>query len=111
MAADVSVYVDVEAVSACASDLRNVNKTLSDKLENIERIMTGVQNETTYSTDASRELVEKFKTMSSTRFPEFKEVVESYAKFLDNVADTHKNLVTAQTQQVQSSVEGLPPRG
>lgn len=110
MAANVSVFVDTGAVRQSAGDLRNVNNSLTEKLDNIGSIMEGVQSETTFSTEASKDLVQKFKTLSSTRFPEFKEVVESYAKFLDTVAETHENIEQSQKVRVESQVEGLPTR-
>lgn len=89
----VDVYVDFQKVRSSARTLRNANTKLTDTLNEIRKVMESVDSQDTFSTEASTAMVEKFKSMSDKRIPEFREVVEEYARFLDTVADTHEKLV------------------
>lgn len=105
--AQTSVYVDTAKVRSSATTLRNANTKLTEKLEAIRSIMKNINSESTYSTPASIECAEKFEKMASKRVPEFNEIVESYAKFLDDVATTHDSLVSTTSSNLESSVEAF----
>ncbi len=100
-------YVDTGKVRSSATTLRNANTTLTDKLEAIRKTMKSIDSQDTYSTEASTALVEKFEAMANKRIPEFNTVVEDYAKFLDNVADTHEKLVQTHKGNVEGTIEPL----
>lgn len=101
----VSVYVNTQAVRSSASTLRNANTKLRTKLEEAQSIINSINTEEVYKTPSSDQLAQQFMTMANKRFPEFEEIVESYAKALDDVAETHDNLVNAIDQNRQASVE------
>lgn len=107
MAANVSVFVDPAKIRSSVSSLRNTNNKLTEKLENVRSIMKSTNNESTYSSDASEALIEKFERMANKRIPEFNSIVEDYAKALDNVAETHENLVAVTKTNLESSVEEM----
>lgn len=100
-----SVYVDTQKVRNSASTLRNANTKLRTKLEEAQSVINSVNTEEVYKTPASDEMAQKFITMANKRFPEFEEIVESYAKALDDVAETHDNLVNSTVLNLESSVE------
>lgn len=87
------VYIDFNKVRASAGTLRNANTKLTDKLSEIRKVMESVDSQDTFSTAASTAMVDKFKSMTDKRIPEFRDIVEEYAKFLDDVADSHEKLV------------------
>ncbi len=101
------IYVDTSKVRSSAQTLRNANTKLTDKLEEIRKTMKSVDSQDTYSTEASTALVEKFEAMASKRIPEFNTVVEDYAKFLDNVADSHEKLVDVHGGNAEATIEKL----
>lgn len=100
-----SVYVDTQKVRNSASTLRNANTKLRTKLEEAKSIINSINTDEVYKTIASEQMDQRFITMANKRFPEFEEIVESYAKALDNVAETHDNLVNATVANLESSVE------
>lgn len=102
-----SVYVDTQKVRSSATTLRNANAKLRQKLEEAQGYINAINTEEVYKTPASDELAQKFTTMATKRFPEFETIVENYAKFLDEVADTHDNLVNATSANLESSVESF----
>lgn len=102
-----SVYVDTQKVRSSASTLRNANTKLRTKLEEAQSIINAINTDEVYKTPASEELADKFRTMATKRFPEFENIVENYAKYLDDVAETHDNLVQSTSANLESSVEAF----
>lgn len=101
------VYVNTPKVRSSAQVLRNANTKLTEKLEAIRKVMHSVNDESTYCSPASMEAAEKFERMATKRIPEFQNIVEEYAKFLDTVAESHDKLVNVESQHLESTVEPM----
>lgn len=102
-----SVYVDTQKVRSSASTLRNANTKLRQKLEEAQTYIKSINTEEVYKTPASDRMAQQFISMATKRFPEFETIVENYAKFLDEVAETHDNLVNVEIANLESSVESF----
>ena len=69
-----------------------VNSTLDQKLTEINKSMNDL--EATWKSDAASDIRAAMNALKP-RFEEYKSVVESYAKFLDNTAQNYENTETA----------------
>lgn len=102
-----AVYIDTQKVRGSAQSLRNTNTKLRTKLEEIRGLVDMINTDEVYKSPASDRLEEKFTNMANKRFPEFESIVENYAKHLDDVAETHENLVKSEIANVDSAIDSL----
>lgn len=89
-----SIKVSTQVLKETASKVRNINAKLDEKLATINKNMNDL--EASWSSDAGRDIRANMNALKP-RFEEYKNVVESYAKFLDTTAATYEQ--TEQTIQ------------
>lgn len=74
-------------VTKTASQLRSFNQTLNERLNEIKKDMNALAQY--WDSDASSSIRSNFNALQP-RFEEYRQVVDNYAKFLDNTV-THYN--------------------
>lgn len=86
-----SIRISTEVLVNTASKVRDINKTMDDKLAEINKNMNDL--EATWQSDAARDIRAAMNALKP-RFEEYKNVVESYAKFLVNTAEHYETIET-----------------
>lgn len=89
MATIEGIKITLGEVSKTASTIRSLNQSLDSKLVDMQNQVTQLSN--TWQSDASNTIVAKMKGMSG-RFEEYKNVIESYAKFLDQTVTQYDSV-------------------
>jgi WXG100 family type VII secretion target len=74
------IKVSLGEVSKTAGSIRTINTSLSARLEEIKKEMNALSS--TWQSDAANTIRNNFNALAP-RFEEYKNIVESYAKFLD----------------------------
>ncbi|MDQ0194707.1 pore-forming ESAT-6 family protein [Paenibacillus wynnii] len=82
------INISLPEVSNTAGTLRSINESLSARLQEIKNEMNGLA--ATWQSEASNTIREKFKGMEP-RFEEYKNVITSYATFLDNTVKGYES--------------------
>ena len=77
------IKITFQEVRAKATQLRGYNETLTSTLTNIKNAINNLESQ--WTSDTSDTIRAKITAMQP-KFDRYKEVVESYAKFLDNTA-------------------------
>lgn len=77
------IKITFEEVRMKAKQLRGYNSTLTETLNNIKQTINNLESQ--WTSDTSDTIRAKITGMQP-KFDTYKEVVESYAKFLDNTA-------------------------
>lgn len=80
--------ITTEEVTATASTIRSLNVSLNEKLENIRTQMNNLQS--TWQSEGGTVIVESINE-KRTAFENYHEVVDSYAKFLDNTVQAYES--------------------
>lgn len=89
------IKISTQTLLDTASKVRNINATLTEKLKEINTTMQNL--ETDWRSDAATDIRAAMQSLNP-RFEEYNAVVESYAKFLDNTAQSYETTEnTAQT--------------
>ncbi|MCM3585267.1 pore-forming ESAT-6 family protein [Mesobacillus maritimus] len=91
MAAE-GIKISLNEVSATASQIRNLNQNLAARLDDMKREMNNLSS--TWNSDASNTIRGNFNALQP-KFENFREIVESYAKFLDQTVDSYNATETA----------------
>lgn len=86
-----SIQVTTQVLVDTASTVRSLNTTLDDKLKEINKNMNDL--EATWKSDAATDIRAAMNALNP-RFEEYKNVVESYAKFLVNTAQNYDTTET-----------------
>lgn len=86
------IKISLNEVSATANTIRTLNQQLTAKLEEIKAQMNGLA--TTWQSDASETIRARFNALQP-RFEEYREVVDSYARFLDETVQAYDVAETA----------------
>lgn len=86
MATD-SIKISTQVLLDTAVDVRNCNRNMDQKLADINKAMNDL--EATWKSDAATDIRAAMNALKP-RFEEYKNVVESYAKFLDNTARSYE---------------------
>lgn len=81
-----SIQVSTQVLVDTAEKVRSINNTLDQKLNDINKSMNDL--EATWKSDAAADIRAAMNAMRP-RFEEYKTVVESYAKFLVNTAQSY----------------------
>lgn len=81
------VKITFEEVRAKSSQIRNYNETLTTTLNSIKSAINALEAE--WTSDTSDTIRAKITAMQP-KFDSYKEVVESYAKFLDNTSTQYE---------------------
>ncbi|MEH7235827.1 pore-forming ESAT-6 family protein [Bacillus sp. JJ1562] len=91
MAVD-GIKISLGEVSKTAGQIRNLNQQLATALEDIKKEMNGLA--ATWNSDASNTIRGNFNALAP-RFEEYRQVIDSYAKFLDNTVTNYNAAETA----------------
>jgi len=93
-----SILISTQVLIDTATKVRNINSTLDTKLAEINKNMNDL--EATWKSDAGSDIRAAMNALKP-RFEEYKNVVESYAKFLNTTAQNYES--TEQTIQSNAS--------
>ena len=85
------ISISLGEVTRTAGTIRTLNASLTARLEEIKNEMNAL--ESTWSSDASNSIRSNFNKFAP-RFEQFREVVESYALFLDNTVTNYDTTET-----------------
>lgn len=83
-----SIKISTQVLVDTADKVRTINKNLDDRLAEINSSMNAL--EATWKSDAATDIRKAMNDMKP-RFEEYKNVVESYAKFLVNTAQSYES--------------------
>ena len=86
-----TIQISTQALKDSAEKIRRINKALDQKLTDINKCMNDL--ESTWKSDAASDIRAAMNALKP-RFEEYKDVVESYAKFLLNTAQSYENTET-----------------
>ena len=87
-----SIQISTQVLIDTAGKVRGINETLDAKLADINKNMNDL--EATWKSDAATDIRAAMNALKP-RFEEYKNVVESYAKFLVNTAQSYESTETA----------------
>ena len=82
------IKITMGEVTKTAGTIRSLNNSLGSKLDDIRKAMDALQS--TWQSDASETIRNKFRNLAP-RFGEYKDVIESYAKFLDETVKSYQS--------------------
>lgn len=83
-----SIRISTQVLTDTATKVRNINNNLDAKLADINKAMNDL--EATWKSDAANDIRAAMNALKP-RFEEYKAVVESYAKFLVNTAQSYES--------------------
>lgn len=83
-----SIKISSQVLTETATKVRNINTNLDTKLADINKTMNDL--EATWKSDAATDIRAAMNALKP-RFEEYKNVVESYAKFLVNTAQNYES--------------------
>ncbi|WP_186580085.1 pore-forming ESAT-6 family protein [Aquibacillus kalidii] len=86
------IKISLNEVSNTAGQIRNLNQSLSVKLDEIKKEMNALAQ--TWNSDASNTIRTNFNALSP-RFEEYRQVVDNYAKFLDATVTSYDSAESA----------------
>lgn len=86
------IKISLGEVSSAAGTIRNLNTNLDARLGDIKKEMNDLA--ASWQSDAADTVRERFNALAP-KFAEYKEVIESYAKFLDNTVASYDAAETA----------------
>ena len=87
-----SIQISTQVLLDTAEKVRNINSTMDSKLADINKQMNDL--EATWKSDAANDIRAAMNALKP-RFEEYKNVVESYAKFLVNTAQSYESTESA----------------
>ena len=87
-----NINVSTQVLMDTAEKVRNINNTIDSKLADINKSMNDL--EATWKSDAANDIRAAMNAMKP-RFEEYKAVIESYAKFLVNTAQSYESTESA----------------
>ncbi|MCA1030227.1 pore-forming ESAT-6 family protein [Bacillus timonensis] len=90
MAAE-GINISLPEVSKTAQSIKAINEDLSARLEEIRKEMNNLAQ--SWQSDSSNTIREKFNSLSP-RFEEYKNIVNSYAVFLDQTVEIYNQTET-----------------
>lgn len=86
------IKISTQTLVDTAQKVRNINVTLEGKLDDIRQAINALESD--WQSDAGKDIRTAINAMK-TRFEEYKNVVESYAKFLDETAQNYEKVESA----------------
>ena len=86
---DNQITISLSEVSTTAAQIRNHNAKLDDTLSSVNKIMSDLHS--VWSSDGESELISKFRHFAQKFINEY-EVIESYARFLDDTVSSYDSL-------------------
>ncbi len=102
-----NLSIDYNALSACASSMKDVNNKLTEKLRTIQTEMGAVNTEDVYFSTDAQACREKFEQMANKRIPEFEAVINEYVKFLEDAITKYRETNKSLSSNVESSVDAF----
>lgn len=87
-----TIKISTQVLAETATKVRNINTAMDEKLEQINKNMNDL--ESTWKSDAATDIRAAMNALKP-RFEEYKAVVESYAKFLDQTAQSYETTETS----------------
>lgn len=87
-----TIQISTQVLLDTAEKVRAINSTLDSKLADINKSMNDL--EATWKSDAATDIRTAMNNMKP-RFEDYKNVVESYAKFLVNTAQSYESTESA----------------
>lgn len=87
-----TIQISTQVLLDTAEKVRAINSTLDSKLADINKSMNDL--EATWKSDAASDIRAAMNAMKP-RFEEYKNVVESYARFLVNTAQSYESTESA----------------
>lgn len=87
-----SIKISTQVLTDTAAKVRNINSAMDEKLADINTTMNNL--ESSWQSDAASDIRAAMNALKP-RFEEYKNVVESYAKFLVTTAETYEATETA----------------
>ncbi len=87
-----SIKISTQVLMDTAEKVRNCNKSMDEKLADINKNMNDL--EATWKSDAANDIRSAMNALKP-RFEEYKNVIESYAKFLVNTAQSYESTESA----------------
>jgi len=90
MAQDNKILISTQTLRDTAQYVRDRNAKLESTLNDVRNKVTQLNN--TWKSDAGEEIRRKITAFGNNHFNQYKEVVESYAKYLVTTADTYEAL-------------------
>ncbi|MDR3310788.1 MAG: WXG100 family type VII secretion target [Oscillospiraceae bacterium] len=89
MAQDNTINVSTATLRATSAAVATVNTNLKDKLEEIQKKVSYLCDNT-WQSDAGEEVQHKIEAFKTNHFQQYFDVVESYCKFLLITADSYE---------------------
>lgn len=86
-----NLKISLAEVSECATKLRNLNQMMYDQLSLMKKDMNDTSS--TWISDSAESIRNRFNQFAS-RFETQKEIIDSYAKFLDQTVENYNTLET-----------------
>ena len=83
------IKITLPEVSQTASEIRKYNASLDETLSYVNKTMNEINN--VWDSDSERTLLARFQKFA-TKFIDESEVIESYAKFLDDTVSKYDSL-------------------
>lgn len=80
------IKITLGEVSKTAGQIRSLNQNLATRLEQIKNEMNALAQ--TWNSDASNTIRANFNALAP-KFEEYRQIVDSYAKFLDNTVTSY----------------------
>lgn len=93
-----SIKISTQVLLDTAQKVRDINSTMDSKLADINKSMNDL--EATWKSDASTDIRTAMNALKP-RFEEYKNVVETYAKFLVNTAQTYESTEASAVSNAQ----------
>ena len=87
-----SITISTQVLMDTAQKIRDINEAMDGKLADINKSMNVL--ESTWKSDAATDIRAAMNALKP-RFEEYKDVVESYAKFLVNTAQSYESTEAA----------------
>lgn len=91
MASIDGIQVNTQVLLDTAAKVRNINDIMDDKLLQINKVMNEL--EASWKSDGANDIRNKINGLKP-RFAQYKDVVESYCKFLDTSAQSYETTET-----------------
>ncbi|MCM1299221.1 MAG: pore-forming ESAT-6 family protein [Firmicutes bacterium] len=82
-----SIKISTQVLNDTAAKIRSINNTLDAKLAEISKTVNNLND--TWKSQASGEIIATMNALKP-RFNDYKEVIDNYAKFLDNTAQSYE---------------------
>lgn len=82
------IYIDPEILTKTAGEVRTINDSMYETLAQIKKNMNDLNS--SYDSESGREIIAAMNAMQG-RFDDYKAVVDSYATFLDQTADSFRS--------------------